>query len=133
METQRKQILKQLEEKQVKASKEGDETEVKLKGVNKILDQLKAGKLLIPSCSHVMLETQLRLSVSVNHGNNGPICTVICNHVFLTFSQQNCNFLVMLYPALIACVLLIGQYSWMAAIDALSFLMSYGVDVWSRP
>ena len=45
MEAQRKVILKQLEEKQVKASVEADEYEEKVKSVNKILDQLKAGIL----------------------------------------------------------------------------------------
>ena len=43
MEAQRKVILKQLEDKQVKASKEADDYEVKVKSVNKILDQLRAG------------------------------------------------------------------------------------------
>lgn len=43
MESQRKQILKKLEEKQIKASQEADEYETKLKSVNKIIDQLKAG------------------------------------------------------------------------------------------
>ncbi|XP_050412096.1 coiled-coil domain-containing protein 63 [Patella vulgata] len=43
METQRKYILKTLEEKQLLASKEADFNEQKLKEVSKILDQLKAG------------------------------------------------------------------------------------------
>ncbi|XP_067945851.1 outer dynein arm-docking complex subunit 1-like [Watersipora subatra] len=43
MEAQRKVILKQLEDRQVKASKEADDYEVKVRSVNKILDQLKAG------------------------------------------------------------------------------------------
>ena len=44
MEAQRKVILKQLEEKHVRASKEADDYEVKVRSVNKILDQLKAGE-----------------------------------------------------------------------------------------
>ena len=44
MEAQRKVILKQLEEKQVRSSKEADDYEVKVRSVNKILDQLKAGE-----------------------------------------------------------------------------------------
>ncbi|ESO88792.1 hypothetical protein LOTGIDRAFT_218971 [Lottia gigantea] len=43
METQRKHILKTLEEKQLHASKDADYNEQKLKEVSKILDQLKAG------------------------------------------------------------------------------------------
>ncbi|XP_013064556.2 coiled-coil domain-containing protein 63-like [Biomphalaria glabrata] len=43
LESQRKQILRSLEEKQTKASREADEYEQKHKEVSKILDQLKAG------------------------------------------------------------------------------------------
>ncbi|KAJ8021559.1 Coiled-coil domain-containing protein 63 [Holothuria leucospilota] len=43
MEEERKKILKSLEERQTGASKDADEYESKLKSVNKILDQLKAG------------------------------------------------------------------------------------------
>lgn len=43
MEEERKKILKSLEERQTSASKDADEYESKLKSVNKILDQLKAG------------------------------------------------------------------------------------------
>lgn len=45
MEEERKKILKSLEEKQTNASKEADDFEAKMKSVNKILDQLKAGEL----------------------------------------------------------------------------------------
>ena len=44
MEEQRVSILKTLEEKQTKAAKDADGHDSKLKSVNKILDQLKAGK-----------------------------------------------------------------------------------------
>lgn len=44
MEDQRVTILKTLEEKQTKAAKNADTHDSKLKSVNKILDQLKAGK-----------------------------------------------------------------------------------------
>ncbi|XP_071946194.1 coiled-coil domain-containing protein 63-like [Antedon mediterranea] len=43
METQRKTILKSLEEKQTNSAKDADDFDSKTKGVNKILDQLKAG------------------------------------------------------------------------------------------
>ena len=49
MEAQRKVILKSLEEKQVKSSKEADDYDVKVRSVNKILDQLKAGESLFYS------------------------------------------------------------------------------------
>ena len=44
MEDQRVAILKSLEEKQTEAAKDADTSDAKLKSVNKILDQLKAGK-----------------------------------------------------------------------------------------
>ncbi len=44
MEAQRKAILKNLEDKQTTASKDADDHDAKIKSVNKILDQLKAGK-----------------------------------------------------------------------------------------
>ena len=56
MEDQRVAILKSLEEKQTKAAKDADGHDAKLKSVNKILDQLKAGtqiKLVSPSFSTV--------------------------------------------------------------------------------
>lgn len=56
MEDQRKIILKQLEEKQVKSSKDKEEYEVKVRSVNKILDQLKAGR----SCSQIRYPTNAR-------------------------------------------------------------------------
>lgn len=46
MESQRKHILKQLEERQVVASKEADEYEQKNKEISKILDQLRDGECL---------------------------------------------------------------------------------------
>lgn len=49
LEAQRQQILKQLEEKQVNASRQADDFDEKLKEVKKIQDQLKAGNCSI-SC-----------------------------------------------------------------------------------
>ena len=44
LESQRKVILKNLEDRQSKATQEADEYEQKYKEVSKILDQLKAGE-----------------------------------------------------------------------------------------
>lgn len=43
LESQRKTILKELEDKQNRASKDADEYEEKNKAISKILDQLRAG------------------------------------------------------------------------------------------
>ena len=45
LEAQRQQILKNLEDKQVTASKHANEYDEKQKGVAKILDQLNAGEI----------------------------------------------------------------------------------------
>ncbi len=48
MESQRQMILKDLEQKQVKASGQTSDNEEKHKEVNKILDQLRAGERMSP-------------------------------------------------------------------------------------
>ncbi|XP_041377730.1 coiled-coil domain-containing protein 63-like isoform X2 [Gigantopelta aegis] len=72
LETQRKHILKNLEEKQNKASAEADEFEMKYKEVSKILDQLKAGidslfnKI---NCDRSAIDSMLGAATGVTDGN----------------------------------------------------------------
>ncbi|XP_067659008.1 coiled-coil domain-containing protein 63-like [Haliotis asinina] len=72
LETQRKHILKNLEEKQNEASQEADENEQKYKEVSKILDQLKAGidslfnKI---NCERSAIDDMLGAATGVTEGN----------------------------------------------------------------
>lgn len=81
MEAQRKVILKTLEEKQVKSSKEADDYEVKVRSVNKILDQLKAGWLFcmcVVRDSSCVTKFELHFNVLINYCRKCKISKYCC-------------------------------------------------------
>ena len=77
MEAQRKAILKNLEEKQTNASKDGDEYDGKIKSVNKILDQLKAGRWWYCNGPKFLWDLKFGLGVCVCMFLTVALCSVL--------------------------------------------------------